>query len=74
MPLLQLLAGCLPACHLPTAFPLQEDFKPMVRRSSGFEWRPERPNATTFVEQKWGWTGQAVGEPASSSTLGFWAA
>jgi hypothetical protein len=46
----------------------------MVKRSSGFEWRPERPNATTFVEQKWGWTGQAVGEsasqPASSSSLG----
>ena len=34
----------------------------MVKRSSGFEWRAERPNATTFVEQKWGWTGLAVGE------------
>jgi len=40
----------------------QEDFKPMVTKKSGFTWRPERPNAPTFVEQKWGWTGLEVGE------------
>lgn len=45
-------AGCLS---------LQESFKPMVVHSSGFEWRPERPDEPTFVEQKWGWTGHKPG-------------
>lgn len=38
----------------------------MVGAHKGFQWRPERPNATSFVEQKWGWTGMAVGEPAAA--------
>ncbi len=37
----------------------------MVTAHKGFQWRPERPNATSFVEQKWGWTGLAVGERAA---------
>lgn len=42
-------------CELPIrppVPPLQEDFKPMVTAKKGFTWRPERPNAPTFVEQK----------------------
>lgn len=30
--------------------------------SPGFAWSPERPDAATFVEQKWGWTGRSPGE------------
>ncbi|KAL4423591.1 hypothetical protein ABPG77_004631 [Micractinium sp. CCAP 211/92] len=45
---------------------MQEDFKFMVTAKSGFTWRPERPNAPTFVEQKaratWGWTGLQPGQ------------
>lgn len=45
-----------------TVCAMQEDFQPMVGAHKGFQWRPERPNATSFVEQKWGWTGMAVGD------------
>lgn len=60
--------ACLPAFYPSHHFELaastaQEDFQPMVTGHKGFQWRPERPNATSFVEQKWGWTGMAVGEP-----------
>lgn len=48
---------------LPTTLcAMQEDFKPIVKMAQGFEWRPERPNATSFVEQKWGWTGLHAGD------------
>ena len=36
---------------------MQEAFKPIVKDAQGFDYRAERPNATTFVEQKWAWTG-----------------
>jgi hypothetical protein len=48
--------GAAPGQHgLPVTCPflLQEDFQPMVVRSHGFKWRPERPAAPSFVEQKW---------------------
>lgn len=47
----------------PLARPLQpqEDFRPLVRASEGFEWRPQKPSAASFVEQKWGWAGQDPG-------------
>ncbi|PSC76523.1 Beta-glucan synthesis-associated SKN1 [Micractinium conductrix] len=41
---------------------MQEAFQLLVTASKGFTWRPERPTAPTFVEQKWGWTGLAVGD------------
>lgn len=28
----------------------------------GFEFRPERPDAPTFVDQKWGYTGASTGD------------
>jgi len=41
---------------------LQEDFKEVVaRHSDGFVYQPERPDAPTFVEQKWGWRGLQPG-------------
>lgn len=40
---------------------LQEDFKPYARAMQGFAFRPERPDAATFVEQKWGYTGDSPG-------------
>eukprot|EP00887_Chlorella_sp_A99_P000047 scaffold16.g47.t1 len=49
---------------------MQEDFKGAVVRRRGFQFQPERPNATSFVGQarggagKWGW---------ASSTPGSWA-
>ncbi|KAL4440672.1 hypothetical protein ABPG77_000381 [Micractinium sp. CCAP 211/92] len=40
---------------------MQEDFKPYARAMQGFAFRPERPDAATFVEQKWGYTGDSPG-------------
>eukprot|EP00887_Chlorella_sp_A99_P003009 scaffold9.g3009.t1 len=40
---------------------MQEDFRSVVVDSRGFEYRAERPNGTTFVGQKWGWTSSEVG-------------
>lgn len=48
---------------------LQEGFKPVVKDAHGFEYRPERPAAPTFVLQKWGWSGLQPGveaQPMSS--------
>ena len=42
---------------------LQRDFKGVVEASEGFEYKPERKNATSFVEQKWGWTADRPGTP-----------
>jgi hypothetical protein len=47
--------GGLPTCVV------QENFKPLVTRTSGFEYVPERPDAPTFSGQKWGWTGLTPG-------------
>ena len=47
--------GGLPTCAV------QEDFKPLVTSTSGFEYVPERPDAPTFSGQKWGWTGLTPG-------------
>ncbi|PSC75343.1 hypothetical protein C2E20_1137 [Micractinium conductrix] len=38
-----------------------ERFKPLARAMEGFEYRAERPEGGTFVEQKWGFTGEAPG-------------
>lgn len=40
----------------------QEDFKGVVVEQQGFEFRPERPNASEFRNQKWGWTSSRPGE------------
>lgn len=46
-----------------TFFPLlQEDFKPYARAMQGFSYRAERPDAATFVDQKWGYTGVSPGD------------
>ena len=51
-----------PPTHLhPPTNPSQEAFKPIVKEARGFEYRAERPKATTFVEQKWAWTGLKPG-------------
>ncbi|KAL4443942.1 hypothetical protein ABPG75_011679, partial [Micractinium tetrahymenae] len=42
---------------------MQDDFWPVVvRHSSGFAYRPERPDKPSRVEQKWGWTAFTPGE------------
>ncbi|KAL4422439.1 hypothetical protein ABPG75_008636 [Micractinium tetrahymenae] len=42
---------------------MQEDFKDAIQQHSpGFEYAAERPEAPTFVEQKWGWRGLRPGE------------
>ncbi|KAL4442042.1 hypothetical protein ABPG77_011303 [Micractinium sp. CCAP 211/92] len=40
---------------------LLEDFKGVVVQQEGFEYRPERPNASEFRSQKWGWTSSKPG-------------
>ena len=61
---------CLPALppHLPAR--LQEEFWSVVKRSSGFEYRAEVPQAPTFVQQKWGWSGVTPGERAGGRAGG----
>lgn len=41
---------------------MQEDFKPYARAMQGFSYRAERPDAATFVDQKWGYTGVSPGD------------
>lgn len=41
----------------------------MVYNASGFEWRPERPEGASFVEQKWGWSAY---EPGKCDADGKW--
>jgi hypothetical protein len=41
--------------------PLQERFKPAVVARRGFEYRAERPEGRSFVDQKWAWSGRAPG-------------
>ncbi|KAI7842797.1 hypothetical protein COHA_003543 [Chlorella ohadii] len=38
-----------------------EKFTPLVKDTQGFEYRPERPEAPSFVLQKWGWSGLQPG-------------
>lgn len=39
-----------------------EDFKGVVKAANGFVYRPERPDAETFVQQKWAWSGTGPGD------------
>lgn len=41
---------------------MQESFKPLVVAQRGFSYKPERPNATEWAQQKWGWSGTRPGE------------
>lgn len=55
--------GSIGLSHRATAPCLwQEDFKGVVVEQQGFEFRPERPNASEFRNQKWGWTSSRPGE------------
>lgn len=66
-----LLAALLwPVCSPAACFPFvaahcnaskQEDFKGVVKAANGFVYRPERPDAETFVQQKWAWSGTGPG-------------
>ena len=59
-----------PACPaLPSRHsPLQEAFKRVVAaHSSGFAYRPERPDGSSFVDQKWGWSAT---KPGGGGVLG----
>ena len=47
----------------PPAAPPQRDFKAVVRRQRGWEYRPERPQLERWVEQKWGWSALEPGAP-----------
>ncbi|PSC68097.1 CRT (chloroquine-resistance transporter)-like transporter [Micractinium conductrix] len=40
---------------------MQEDFKPLARAMQGFAYLAERPDKPTFVQQKWGYRGEAPG-------------
>lgn len=46
-----------------TPTPSQADTKQVVQAASGFQYHPERPNATGFAQQKWGWSGHNPGAP-----------
>lgn len=39
----------------------QEDFKPLVKATAGFEYRALKPDAPDFVQQKWGYIGTRPG-------------
>ncbi|KAI7846321.1 hypothetical protein COHA_000158 [Chlorella ohadii] len=39
-----------------------EGFKPVVKAAEGFEYRALKPNATNFVQQKWGYYGTKPGD------------
>lgn len=41
---------------------LQHDFEKAVVAAEGFRWAPERPNATSWMAQKWAWRGEAPGQ------------
>ena len=60
-PFLPVLAPLIRRCGAAAALLLQEDFKGVVGKAQGFAYRPERPERATFVEQKWGWSGDAPG-------------
>jgi len=57
-----MLATFLPFPHM------QGDFRPVARDTLGFAWKAERPDADSFVRQKWGWT---ASEPGSWVDLVF---
>lgn len=40
---------------------LQEDFKPLAHAMSGFAYAAQRPDAATFVQQKWGYSAEQPG-------------
>lgn len=39
----------------------QEDFKGVVAAQEGWQYAAQRPEAKSFVEQKWGWVSSAPG-------------
>ena len=41
--------------------PAQGDFEPLPRDTRGFAWKAERPDADSFLSQKWGWTASEAG-------------
>lgn len=43
----------------------------MVVQQEGFEYRPERPNASEFRSQKWGWTSSKPGGPRWAWRVGM---
>ena len=47
--------------HRPAPPRPQEDFKPLARAMQGFAYLAERPDKPTFVQQKWGYRGEAPG-------------
>lgn len=60
-PLLTGLHCLLSSDPLPAAWCLQEDFKSAVVASSGWSFRPERPDADGFIAQKWAWAADTPG-------------
>ena len=40
---------------------VQKNFKTVVKASSGFSYGPQRPNATSWQAQKWGWSSNQLG-------------
>ncbi|KAL4419481.1 hypothetical protein ABPG77_008283 [Micractinium sp. CCAP 211/92] len=52
--------------EVPGMCAMLEEFKPVVKRQSGFKYMPERPGADSFVKQKWGWRAT---EPGSWAEL-----
>lgn len=55
--------------HQRGASTLQQEFKPVVKRQSGFKYMPERPSADNFIKQKWGWRAtEPGGNPAPCSS------
>ncbi|KAI3436557.1 hypothetical protein D9Q98_005973 [Chlorella vulgaris] len=63
-PELMLLPPMIPGnADVPTTVcAIQERLKPLGKAMEGFAYLPERPNATSFVEQKWGYSGLHIGD------------
>ncbi|KAL4431189.1 hypothetical protein ABPG75_006445 [Micractinium tetrahymenae] len=54
------------ADDIPGMCAMLEEFRPVVKEHSGFEYVPERPDAENFMKQKWGWRAT---EPGSWAEL-----
>ena len=48
-------------CPSHPCFLLQERFQAVAVGMKGFTWRAERPEAATFVDQKWGYSANCTG-------------
>lgn len=42
--------------------PLQDKLQHVVVNASGFSWAPDKPEARTWEEQKWGWSASEIGD------------